>query len=288
MGKKIIITEEQFRQILNEELGIAKVVTDASRELKNELFKRINYSNSGEFEFHDINVKYNVYSFVDDEEFLMWYDTNYDQYVNGYSFVNKTLTLTIIKIGVDYNVASLNDTIQHELEHYYQTKMAGHDFSNDSYNNAYSKLEDYNAYIQNVSIIEYYSSHVEIDAFVNGAYAAAQNMNILDYESFINHTDLKFVKDKLKNAYTFFEKAEFHGIFFNEMLEFIKRNGYYTNCNDVKKLRKEICQRCQNAYTYFVRKTSRAFALIQNEKNERIALQSKNNVRKLMHYKKHE
>ena len=287
MSKKIIITEEQFQQILNEELGIAKEVPKASKELKKELFTRIENNHSGEFNFLDILVKYNVYSFENETDFLDWFDSTYD-YVNGYSYDDKTLYLTIIQIAGDYNVASINDTIQHELEHYYQTKMAGHNFTNSAYDNAVKKMNEYNAYIKHISRIEYYSNHIEIDAFVNGAYYAVQDMNITDYDTFIESTDLQRVRDSLKDAYNFFISANFSGLFFNEMLEFIKRNGYYNNCVNLNELRNKICDKCQKAYSYFVRKSSRAYALIQNENCEKNKVNSQMNYEKLMHYRKNE
>ena len=269
MIKKIIITEEQLKQILGESLGIAKQVTDISKSLKIRLFKELELAEEGSFDFLDFKVCFKKINFEKIEEFYNWYDTNYQQVINGYSFKKNTLYLTLIIINGDYNVSALNDTIQHELEHYYQCKMAGHDFASPEYNNAYYKMNDYNDYIKHVSRIEYFSRHTEIDAFINGAYFAAEELEVSTYESFIEQTELKYIKKSLLEAYAFFKSVKFEGLFFNEMVYFIKTNNYYNNCDDYKKLRQKICNKCKDVYEYFIRKSSRAYALIQIEIDER-------------------
>lgn len=269
MNKKIIITEEQLNKIINEELGISKEVSKNSKELQKILFDSFENKKNGYFSFLDINVNYKTYSFDMEKDFYEWYENNFDKLINGYSFSDKMLYLTFIEInGMIYNLSFIIDTIQHELEHYYQTKMAGHSFSKDSYYNAYNSLNDYNMYIKNISLIEYYGSHFEIDAFVNGAYAVAKTLDIDNYNSFIEKTDLKIIRKSLKEAYSFFKNIPFKGLFFTQMLFFIQKNKYYTNINNHKLLRKKICDKCIESYKYFVRKTSRAYALIHTEKEE--------------------
>lgn len=285
MKKKIIITESQFQQILNEEMGISKEVYNASKELKKELFNRLDSNPVGEFNFLDIIVKYHVYFFETECDFIDWFDNNPTSYLNGYSSEEKTMILTIISIDGNINVSALNDTIQHELEHYYQTKMANNSFTSQSYINAYNKLNDYNDYIRYASIIEYYSKHIEIDALVNGAYYAVEGKRIDDYQSFIESTEIKYVKEKLREAYNFFKSCPFQGYFYSELIVFIKCNNYYRNWGDASKLRGEICKRCQDAYTYFVRKTSRVYALIQNQKEEELKINSQMSLRKYNTYK---
>ena len=63
MSKRIIITEEQLNKILTEELGIAKEVSKASKELKKELFLNIEKNDKGAFDFIDFKVLYNVFRF---------------------------------------------------------------------------------------------------------------------------------------------------------------------------------------------------------------------------------
>ena len=270
MSKRIIITEEQLNKILTEELGIAKEVSKASKELKKELFLNIEKNDKGAFDFIDFKVLYNVFRFKTEEEFYYWYDKNFNKLVNGYSKNDNLLRLSIIVINNNFNVSSLNDIIQHELEHYYQSKMAGYSFGGSSYNNAYHKMNDYNSYIKYISRIEYFSKHFEIDAFVNGAYFASEDLNITSYDSFIEQTDLKNIKKSLIEAFNFFKDIKFEGMFFNEMLVFIKKNGYYKNCEDYNKLRKKICEKCKKAYNYFLRKSTRAYALIKSERDNNI------------------
>ena len=285
MSKNILITEEQLNFIINEELGIAKKVSELSEKLKNELFYQIEKKDNNSFEFEDIKVVYNVYRFSNQENFYTWFDNNPTKYINGYSYSKKTLFLTIININNRFNIASLNDIIQHELEHYYQSKMAGHSFGKTSYNNAYLKYHDFNDYIRYISRIEYFSKHFEIDGWVNGAYFAAKELDIIDYNSFIESTDLKEIKMSLKNAYNFFKNVKFDGMFFDEMLLFIKKNHYYKNCNDLKNLRNKICEKCKKTYRYFIKKSSRAFALLHIEKENELKMNSKLNFNNFKNYK---
>ena len=285
MSKNILITEEKLNYIINEELGIAKKVSELSEKLKKQLFYQIEKNDNNSFEFEDIKVVYNVYRFSNHESFYTWFDNNPTKYINGYSYHKKTLFLTIININNRFNIASLNDIIQHELEHYYQSKMAGHSFGTTSYNNAYLKYYDFNAYIKHISRIEYFSKHFEIDGWVNGAFFAAKELEITDYNSFIELTDLKEIKSSLKNAYNFFKNIDFDGMFFDEMLLFIKKNNYYRNCGDLKKLRNKICEKCKKTYQYFIKKSSRAFALLQLEKENKLKINSDLNFNKFKIYK---
>lgn len=86
MIRKIIITEEQLKQILGESLGIAKQVTDISKSLKIRLFKELELAEEGSFDFLDFKVCFKKINFEKIEEFYNWYDTNYQQVINGYSY----------------------------------------------------------------------------------------------------------------------------------------------------------------------------------------------------------
>lgn len=285
MSKRIIITEEQFKIILNETLGIAKEVSKMSKELKKELFQHLETKKQGIFQFLDINVDFKKIEFDTDEDFYSWYDDNYQMVKNGYSFKNKTLFLTIIVINDHYSNAELNDTIQHELEHYYQTKMSGHTFSKPSYNNAYTNFNSYNAYIKYISRIEYFN-HVEIDAYVNGAFYAAEDLDITTYDSFIEQTNLKQVKSNFIEAYNFFRNIPFKGNYFSDMILFIKQNGYYKNCGNLKMLREKICEKCKSGYDYFLKKSTRAYALIKMKEEEKEQVNADLFITKFKHYNK--
>ena len=268
MGKKIFFTENQLKEILNEELGIAKLVSDYSRELKYILYNHINSSNEGEFDFKDIKIIYKVYNFNTEEEYFDWIYNNTDNIINGYSFNNKTLYLTILKIKDNFDVRALDETIQHELEHYYQTKMAGKDFSSEKYQNLYKYIDDYNDYIKYISLIEYFNN-IEIDAFINGAYNSVKELKVKNYNDFIENTDLKIIKNTFNDAYNFFANCLFSGPFFIEMINFINRNKLYKNSDNLKSLRKNILNKIEEKYNYFIRKTSRTYALIIKENNDK-------------------
>lgn len=269
MGKKIFLTEEQLNIIIQEELGIAREVSKGSSELKNKLYSYIaEGDNEGEFNFLDIKIKYKVFNFKDIEEFYDWYDNHYKEVINGYSYNDKILYLSIIKIDGTHDAASLNDTIQHELEHYYQCKMAGKSFGKPVYGKVVNKMNDFNEYIKYLSIIEYYSNHIEIDACVNGAYFSVKDIKLKDYNSFIENSELKYIKEKLLKAYNFFSNIPFKGIFFDSMIIFIKENGLYKDCENVVKLRNKILDKWLYTYNYFIKKSSRAYALIKNEEEQ--------------------
>lgn len=282
--KKILITEEQLNMVLQEELGIAREVTKLCMDLKQILYNKIEEAPEGEFNFLDIKVKYHVYSFNSEQDFWNWFQVEPSLYINGYSYKDKLLILTIININGNYNVSMLNDTIQHELEHYYQTKNAKKSFVSSSYKNAFNKMDDYNLYIKWIYNLEYYSKKFEIDAIVNGAYAVAKDKELSDFNAFIEETELKDVKEKLYNIFDFFNNIKFDGLFYNEMIGFILTNDLYKNCKDVSKLRKCILNKCQNAYDYFIRKSSRAYTLIKMEQEKHNSIKSNRDLEKLKRY----
>ena len=143
-------------------------------------------------------------------------------------------------------------------------------------------MNDYNPYIRHISKIEYFAKHIEIDAFVNGAYYTVEEEPITTFDSFIEKTELKHIKNSLLEAYSFFNSVKFDGIFFNEMIFFIKRNGYYKNCENYKMLRKKILQKCKNVYEYFIKKSSKVYALIKIESDEREKEKSNMNISKII------
>ena len=81
-------------------------------------------------------------------------------------------------------------------------------------------MNDYNPYIRHISKIEYFAKHIEIDAFVNGAYYTVEEEPITTFDSFIEKTELKHIKNSLLEAYSFFNSVKFDGIF---QVDIIKR-----------------------------------------------------------------
>ena len=52
------------------------------------------------------------------------------------------------------------------------------------------------------------------------------------------------------------------------MIIFIKENGLYKDCENITKLRNKILDKWLYTYNYFIKKSSRAYALIKNEEEQ--------------------
>jgi len=187
MSKQIIITEEQFNKLLNEELGISEEVSNKTLEVfslletvintnksigeKNELF---NYYN-GSLTFDFLNCKVictvNCYNFFNKEYF------DYSKFEsNGWSvYLNKNTCF----MGVDVPMISgtvvknvVIDTIQREIEHLYQQIVAGKRFSNEEYYATIAtNINSNNKIVKQVAKLIYGTIKSEQDGFVNGLYA---------------------------------------------------------------------------------------------------------------------
>lgn len=266
MAKRIIITEEQFNQILKEELGIAKEVILLTKEIENKIDYLLKNNQTGTLNISDgLKLNFNYFNFNDYEELNSWLQTNYSKNKNGYSFSKNTIYITIIAVNNMFDTNVLSDTIQHEVHHYYQAKKSGKSFSSDKYQLIAKNMASNNDYLKYLNQMLYFSKKFEIEGWINGAYNVYKNNRITSYKDFIDNTELYKVDGILKDVFDFFSTEPFYGIKFQQMLIYISDNGLYKNVENLKELRKKILDDCQNTYNMFVRKASRAFCLLKQE-----------------------
>ena len=148
--KRIFITEQQFNTLLNEELGIAKNVIAISD-----------------------NIEKIVFPFLDSDEMKLSesYYKNPEPFKNGYSKDDKTIYLPFITIDGILSVDNIENTIQHEVEHYWQCKNKKTPLSTNHYQELVSLIDNNNPYISTIAEIIFLSKKFEIDAEINGAFA---------------------------------------------------------------------------------------------------------------------
>lgn len=268
----MLITEEKINLIIQEELGIAKEVLCVTKDIESVLktFFKNKLKHAKEQIKDDLYVDITCYNFDNYGQLNAWLNSNYSKYINGYSFSKQTIFLTILSVKNMFDTEELLDTIQHEVHHYYQAKKSGKTFSTEKYQNIALYMNSDNEYVKFLTSIHYFKHNFELEAWINGAFNAFKNKRITTYKDFINNSELFKIDNVLKNAYTFFSNASFNDWEVKQMLVFIKNNTLYKNINDLKFLRKEILKDCKKTYDIFVRKSSRAYALLKQQYEEKL------------------
>lgn len=100
--KKLILTEEQVKYIINEELGIAMEVSNLTEIIEEKIYNYlIKGVNSFNFDIRTSSSEFNVVflfkHFKDGIEFKTWLKTN--DLKNGYSYEENRIYLTLIQKG---------------------------------------------------------------------------------------------------------------------------------------------------------------------------------------------
>lgn len=273
MGKKIIVNERQYSillELIKEEMGIANEVLDISEKVKNHLYAEIDDGKSqGIFNVDGLNVVWVMYCFPDFDTFEEWIAINPKKYKNGFSYEEKLLYITVINVADTFNFDEIEDTIQHEVEHYYQTLKKGKDNNYDAYqvvsNNVYSN----NKFISNLCWVLYYSNKFEIDAFINGGYAKVKNKRIGDFDDFLKETGLESIRLRMETCRNFFKNKSFRSVDCISMKQFIIKNSLFKFSDD-KELRRLILKKIDDAYDYFIRKSARTYTLVIKQVREKI------------------
>lgn len=182
-----------INKAINEELGIADEVKNASDFIKNEIISKLNQENkniiadgvsSKKINFSEkvfnktIHFQIGYYNFKD--------KIYYQKYINKYgdfegSSVSNDGKFNYIQINF-YSISgyidnkNLSDTIQHELEHIFQQVKAKKSFGGQQlYNYSFQFLNTNNLNDRALAIIVYMSRQSEIDAFINGLYGFLKN-----------------------------------------------------------------------------------------------------------------
>ena len=126
--KKVILTEEQVKHIINEELGIAKEVSNLSEIIEEKIYNYLSKGiNSGNFdvktELSEFNVEFLFKVFRNKDEMYEWFKTN--KISSGYSYEENRIYIVLYQLAGVVNYDDFVDTIQHECSHYWECKMKG-------------------------------------------------------------------------------------------------------------------------------------------------------------------
>ena len=190
--------------ILNEERGISDVVSNLTFEIKNEIIKNINNSKSLPFNYDQVTYKkgeLNEFTFNNVKIIVKWqyYSFASIDILNRFpssklpiSYCKKItnnyyeLNLCIAAINGQFQIVRILETIQHELEHIWETSNKGTSYKNmDLYIYGKTLMNNPNEYKRSVGIILYLSQNWEQRAFSNGVYQYLINHKYPE-NSFIN------------------------------------------------------------------------------------------------------
>lgn len=273
--KKVILTEEQIKHIINEELGIADEVSNLSDIIERGIYARLERGiNSGVFnaktDKSNVNVDFLFKSFKTMAELYEWYKLN--RRMDGYSYKENTIYITIFKLSGVINYDNLSDTIQHECSHYWECRMKGAPMYNNRYGEIQIGTENRNPVVATICKMLYYSNKNEINGYVNGAYRVAlkRNKKYETYKDFISdNDDLNDMYITLKNSHnTLSRYDENNTLFYTGVLYLLNHNivNNYDNFDDILSY---LYKKTENGFKYLVTKIGRAYSLYIKKYNEK-------------------
>lgn len=176
--------------IITEELGVndqvIQVAFDIMDKIKDDIKLRPKryFSNVPGISYKDGNITYSafekeikvVYRYINylDKTFFEKFDSEIKQLPNGFNLETRTLTLTIKSISGHIDINTYADTIQHEVEHYFQENKIGYSFSKTTWYNIAVKCKQRpkNSLTYMIGDMIYITLKCEEEAFTNGLYAA--------------------------------------------------------------------------------------------------------------------
>lgn len=275
--KKVILTEEQIKYLIEEERGIAKKVV----ELTNKIERTIQSINpnpfqSYQFKIDDLLINFMLTSFKTLNDGYKWYLENKRN--DGYSFDENCLYLTLIYVNNECNYSDFRNTIQHEVEHYWQCKNVGKKINNNRYNIITKEsLYSDNPIISYICKLLYYSFEFEIDAYVNGAYNEAIKSNQIynNYKDYIYNTGLKDIYTILKNSAQNLEKYSIENLYFLSSINYLKSVGVFSKTLTPQQIIKKIEKKTNESFNYLIKQIGKTFSLYIeniNMTNEQISI----------------
>lgn len=242
MFKSLLITENQFKQLVNEELGISNEVFNISKEIFNNICSDIKTRESVKLDLcyikngvvksslKDVEFKVNyVYRNFLDKKIIEHIDK--DSLSNGGTvFLNKKFIICNINlygISGSINEEDAMDTIQHEIEHIYQQIMSNKRIPEDDFRYAKMRTDlESNDNIRNtIGRLVYLCYKSEQDAFINGTYAWCMTNDALTEP--YSYRNIK----NCPSGKLYLEMKELYNIVFNDakMTELIETEYNLTN-----------------------------------------------------------
>ena len=264
MSNNLIISEEKIRKILRtiitEELGIAREVIALTNEVEEKLNNFIKSDKTTDY----IPLKTDLAISLEKHfcNSIADYSQKEKSFLNSYSFDNKELELHVFYINGKPILENIYDSIQHELEHYWQCTKKKGKLSNNQYQKITSYAQNDHDYLMRlVGSILYATKHFEIDAYVNGAYNVARKdkNNFKTKEDFINKTNLINLKTFYNNL-----KIAINDLFLTPSLKKIF-DEMTSDLDSRKKLNPQSLYKILNrGEAYLDKKINMVFKLLQN------------------------
>lgn len=193
--------------LLIESRAIADEVYNTSRGLRDEILYNIAMQTEvrhKEYSYKTGEINYNIFGdnyIVSYELFIIYPHTDPRKFSHGAVVDNeqKTMHLKILNVFGKIDPLTLNDAIQHEVEHIYQQKkrngnsiIGNSNRSKELYKLASQKLNSINSYEQLAARIIYVYYKCEEDAFVNGMYGYLMQCKEdgIDYRTAVQRSEI--------------------------------------------------------------------------------------------------
>jgi hypothetical protein len=275
--KKIFITEHQFNTLLNEELGIAKNVIAISDNIEKIVFPFLDSDEMKHSEqiLDDLKLVLSKHYFNDMDDFSDLYYKNPEPFKNGYSKNDKTIYLPFITIDGILSVDNIENTIQHEVEHYWQCKNKKTPLSTNHYQELVSLIDNNNPYISTIAEIIFLSKKFEMDAEINGAFAELKTKtNIKTINDVLKNTELGKLYENLKSKKTAINSWNYDSYIVKYSLNIINLNKQVRGERKKPITKDYLNKLLDKTIEYFIYKIGRMLSL-------HIQLTNKNNFKNI-------
>ena len=222
------------RRVLNEELGVSSVVTNATFDIMNQIANKsddeLRYypptinrhyplkATNIDYEIANgvtIRLNVSIVDFDSDEELLRFkklYPKEGSDILKAKTskLTNESkipINITIVRVGGRITEGNY-ETLQHELEHAFQKSMKKGELSDDRYNKNIDVLsKSTNSLLRKVSRVNYLSYKHEQDAFANGLYALLKHSkcDLNEIDDVIKESTFYNTLSEMKRAVSFWE-----------------------------------------------------------------------------------
>lgn len=283
--KRIIITEEQFNTLLNEELGIAKNVVIISDRIEKIVYPFLNSNklNHSEQVLNDLKLVLSKHYFNNIDEYNNSYYDNPENFKNGFSKDDNTIYLQFIIIDDALCIDNIENTIQHEVEHYWQCKNKKTPISTNHYQELVKLIDNNNPYISTIAEIIFLSKKFEIDAEINGAFAELKTKDkIKTISDVLDNTEVGKLYEKLKNIKISINSWDYNSYIVKYSFNIINLNKQVRGERKKNITKNYLNKLLDNTIEYFIYKIGRMLSLHIQQKNKN---NLKNSQKKFAHLK---
>lgn len=286
MGKRIYLTETQFKNVLLEELSIADKVIKISKEILNTVLIKSEKSKGFNFKISsglEIDVK--IYSFSNNKEFSNWIENGGVKHLySGFSYNENKIYLTAIEINGELDVSTIENTIFHEVEHYFQSTKKRSTLYVSGYDKIIDGMKNFNPIISTTCKILYYTKKSEIDAIINGFYSDIENFDLGrdSFKTIFEKTEIF----KILNNFEEWEKGVTQWTqtpLFNSARKYLYETGIIKDIT-ILKIKKILLNKLKKSKKYILTKISKVYALHKKRHDNNIIETKITNVFDAMMY----